>query len=619
MAVEVSVGCRQTAECGAGEVCVEGTCQDASGEEPGDDTPDIGGDNSGRVDGEGDANSSASNNSSANNSSANNSGVPCEGGGTQRRFYLDVDGDGYGVDEDVLEACAPDGAYRAVRGGDCDDSAAEVSPVEVEVCDGVDNTCDGEVDEGLLNACGGCAALEARPGEACGCGGGGVWACAGEDALRCEGGVGNGCGGCGALEETPGEACGACGVVTCSGTDTTVCAERGENACGGCSALPGEPGAACGACGAVVCDGEEGTRCDDPGRSACGGCGALPGEPGEACGTCGVWACAGEGVVCQEGVTNACGGCGALEHVLGTSCGACGLDVYGCGEDGQTRCLEVVGCPEGWTRVEAGSFVMGSPSGEPGRGFGNQERQHPVTLTRPLMVMVSEVPQWAWEAVMGGNPADHRCALCPVESVTWWDALRFANALSAVYGLAPCYSIEDTGDFVAGRVATWSGPSCDGFRLPSEAEWEYVARAGTTTAFYSGALQLENELGCDRDRSGNLARIGWYCRNTDETREVASREANAWGLFDVSGNVGEWVWDARSDYSAEGQTDPTGGLRLECSDVPFACPRVVRGGHWDADPQACRSAARAERPAWSASDEVGLRLVRSIPAPGTPR
>jgi len=241
--------------------------------------------------------------------------------------------------------------------------------------------------------------------------------------------------------------------------------------------------------------------------------------------------------------------------------------------------------------IPAGKFLMGSPSNEPGRD-SNEGRQHWVTISRPFFMGATEVTQGQWLTVMGSNPSGFSgCGEnCPVEKVSWHDAVNFCNRLSDREGLRRCYS-------GVGENLTWNR-GCTGYRLPTEAEWEYAARAGTKTAFANGGI---SELRCRHD--ANLDLMGWYCGNAGkETHPVAKKQPNSWGLYDMHGNVWEWVWDwFQKSYPLADVTDPTG--------PSGGSVRVIRGGSWSLA-RFCRSADRGIRPAGDRFNYLGFRLVR---------
>ena len=215
-------------------------------------------------------------------------------------------------------------------------------------------------------------------------------------------------------------------------------------------------------------------------------------------------------------------------------------------------------------RIPAGEFVMGSPNAELNRD--SDEGRHRVRITRPFLLARTEVTQAQWRTVMGENPSKFGACgdNCPVENVSWSDAVLFLNRLSDREGLRPCYRIW-------GGDPSWDR-TCVGYRLPTEAEWEYAARAGTTTAYHAG------------DGEDALGRAGWYIENPGgTTHPVGGKEANAWGLFDVHGNVWEWVWDRYGSYEGDA-TDPIGPRS--------GAYRVARGGSWGNTARNCRAAAR---------------------------
>ena len=207
--------------------------------------------------------------------------------------------------------------------------------------------------------------------------------------------------------------------------------------------------------------------------------------------------------------------------------------------------------------IPSGEFMMGSPKDEPGRY--NDETQHKVTLTAGFYMQTTEVTQGQWKAVMGNNPSYFKdCDDCPVEQVSWNDVQEFIKKLNQNEGV-------------------------DKYRLPTEAEWEYAARAGTTTPFAFGSCLSTDQA----NYNGNYPLEG--CPKGDyrqKTVPVGSFPANAWGLYDMHGNIWEWVQDIYSDDSVyiREQMDPiyTGQGSL----------RVIRGGSWYLNAQNCRSAGR---------------------------
>ena len=221
---------------------------------------------------------------------------------------------------------------------------------------------------------------------------------------------------------------------------------------------------------------------------------------------------------------------------------------------------------------------MGSPTDELGRGDA-EGPQHQVTLTQSYYMQTTEVTQAQWEAVMGSNPSGHSgCPTCPVEQVSWNDAQSYIAKMNLMG--------EGT------------------YGLPTEAQWEYAARAGSTTAFYNGAVTYQSsDMRCDT----NLNSIGWYICNFEgvRTRPVGLKSPNAWGLYDMSGNVEEWVYDKPEDYTSDPQTDPTG-----FPGEGYYKYRVYRGGCSATDAQFCRSANRSWYFESWRDDQNGFRLVR---------
>ncbi len=235
-------------------------------------------------------------------------------------------------------------------------------------------------------------------------------------------------------------------------------------------------------------------------------------------------------------------------------------------------------------------FIMGSPEDDPDRL--DDEIAHEVTLTRAFAIATTPVTQALWVAVTGSNPSwftgGPEAPRRPVEMVSWFDAVRFCNALSAKVGLVPAYRVGAGDDPTVLRVA-----DADGFRLPTEVERECAARAGTRHVYAGG---------------DDLDAVAWHDENSaGRTQPVRRMRANAWGLYDMSGNVGEWCWDSYDEYPAASVVDPTGPAS--------GATRVKRGVSWDLDPQGVRVACRYFQDPGFVDNGLynGLRLSRTVP------
>jgi formylglycine-generating enzyme required for sulfatase activity len=224
--------------------------------------------------------------------------------------------------------------------------------------------------------------------------------------------------------------------------------------------------------------------------------------------------------------------------------------------------------------VPQGSFIMGSPEDEQGRN--EDEVQHKVTITKALYIQNTPVTQGQWKALMGNDPSalgdrgDH----FPIEQVSWSDCQEFIKRMNALG--------EGT------------------YRLPTEAEWEYACRAGSTAAFALGDLTT---FFCDHDPI--LDELGWYCGNSERhTHTVAQKSPNAYGLCDMHGNVCEWCQDWYGVYSIGPEEDPTG--------PGSGSKRVIRGGSWFSSAKTCRSASRFSWASKQKTPFIGFRLVREL-------
>jgi formylglycine-generating enzyme required for sulfatase activity len=247
-------------------------------------------------------------------------------------------------------------------------------------------------------------------------------------------------------------------------------------------------------------------------------------------------------------------------------------------------------------RIPAGAFPMGSPEGE---GDVDEPPQHRVRITRPFYLGVYEITQAQYQAVMGVNPsrfssngggkdevAGQSTDRHPVEMVSWLDAVTFCDKLSELEGRKPFYEIE--GQNV--RVPNWEGP---GYRLPTEAEWEYACRAGTEARYSFG------------DDEASLGEYSWFDGNSGgRTHPVGGKRRNEFGLFDMHGNVWEWCWDGHDKgyYRESPADDPRG--------PDGASFRVLRGGSYGQPPWGVRSARRGRYTPEHQGGNLGFRAAR---------
>ncbi len=257
--------------------------------------------------------------------------------------------------------------------------------------------------------------------------------------------------------------------------------------------------------------------------------------------------------------------------------------------------------------IPAGGFNMGAPVGE---NCSNAEERpvHTVTLTRAFYMQRTEVTQGQWISVFGSNPAQHQGINYPVEMITWFDAVIYCNRLSQAEDFRPCYYADSAFvDVFDGEPPVTSGPvywdrTALGYRLPTEAEWEYACRAGTTAAYFSG----QPNVSCMWN-DPNLDPLAWYWSNSGrQSREVGLKQSNAWNLYDMPGNVFEWCWDAwASDYyTYSPAVDPAGPAESHL--------RVTRGGTFDGAATYGRSAKRFYLVNSVRYDDCGLRVVRAM-------
>lgn len=234
-----------------------------------------------------------------------------------------------------------------------------------------------------------------------------------------------------------------------------------------------------------------------------------------------------------------------------------------------------------------GTFAMGSPASDMNRA--PNEQQHAVQLTTAFALSETEVTQRQYAQLLGTNPSQFPGdPERPIENVSWWEAVAYCNQLSLKEGLPPCYQLD-------GQNVGWpQGLKCRGYRLPTEAEWEYAARAN------SGQYQQY----AGSDVAGDVA---WYNVNaTNTTHPVRTKQANQWGLYDLSGNVWEYVWDFYGNY-------PTTPLAVDPTGPPSGPDRVVRGGSYDDVALDARVAYRLGSGPSNRYGSLGFRVARSYP------
>jgi formylglycine-generating enzyme required for sulfatase activity len=292
-------------------------------------------------------------------------------------------------------------------------------------------------------------------------------------------------------------------------------------------------------------------------------------------------------------------------------------------------CNPALGCPRGyrccdgdcdhncatdqrqkWATIAQGQFLMGSPADEMCRG--DDEQPHPVSLTRSVSFAATEVTRRQFKALMGYDPSpydDHMDVAA--RYVSWHQAAAYCTELSRVSGLAQCYECTGTKGttrcYEKAECADKKLYSCPGYRLPTEAEWEHAYRAGSTTTFYNG--QITN---CDQDPLAD--KIAWYRSNTQKPQRVGTKAPNKWGLYDMAGNVSEWVADFYSDFSqraASTTLDPYGTPPFTRSGPQVETLR--RGGSFASYADGVVAARRERCGEGGMGDQwSGFRCVRSI-------
>jgi formylglycine-generating enzyme required for sulfatase activity len=278
----------------------------------------------------------------------------------------------------------------------------------------------------------------------------------------------------------------------------------------------------------------------------------------------------------------------------------------GCTQCAGVDTVDAGAIPNGWVTIHSGESRIGSPTTEEGRAF--DEKVFVAVITNSFEISSTEVTQDDFVSHMGYNSSHFATCggKCPVERVNWHEAAAYCNALSAAAELEKCYICDGTGTDVLcepqSELANFY--ACKGYRLPTEVEWEYAARAGTSTASYRGDLDGVSDLKqfCPSSVSDQ---ISWTCSNSEQsTHIVASLDPNPWDLFDMLGNVWEWCQDAYGPYPEGRHIDPYSPPTDEL--------HALRGGSWDYAPMFARAAARDMHFRNYRNRRLGFRPVRTI-------
>jgi formylglycine-generating enzyme required for sulfatase activity len=278
--------------------------------------------------------------------------------------------------------------------------------------------------------------------------------------------------------------------------------------------------------------------------------------------------------------------------------------------------------PIEFVHISPGTYLRGSPDDEPCRGPA-EGPQHEVTLTRGFYMMTTEVTRQMWADLKAAQPTlpddpskmeESRTMEHPVQRVTWYESVLFANLMSLRDGYTPCYYKDDEFTILVDATnyktdSLYCNFDANGYRLPTEAEWEYACRAGTTGPFSTHEPNY-SLINCDICTPcpplDVLDSIAWWCGNAGmTTHPVATKLANPWGLYDMHGNVGEWCWDWSNDYQSEPVTNPTG------PSTSTGLYRRSRGGIMYFSARYSRSAYRASYTPDDRFISQGFRLVRT--------
>ena len=300
--------------------------------------------------------------------------------------------------------------------------------------------------------------------------------------------------------------------------------------------------------------------------------------------------------------------------------------------------------PIDFVRIEPGEYTWGSPETDDAESCraANSENQVRVSLTHPFFMAKSETTQAQWEALGFLNPGIPKGPDYPINWVNWFEAAAFCNALSEKESLEPCYNLDCVGNMGTGCPESadteniwcddkWGNSDntvlfcgvpirkyermyeCKGYRLPTDAEWEYAARAGTTTDTYNGDITTGSGA-CQEDPT--MEPIGWYCNNATHAMPVMQKHPNQWNLYDMLGNVREWVdhvstgWSlAHDEESTEPLIDPMGIAEPAWADWNI---RMTRGGFYSYEACKSRVSNHHGTTATGRAPVIGFRIARTI-------
>jgi len=246
---------------------------------------------------------------------------------------------------------------------------------------------------------------------------------------------------------------------------------------------------------------------------------------------------------------------------------------------------EIEGLPLPLIYCPPGRFIMGSDQGEPG-----ERPRHQVELSEGFLLGQTPITQRQWAQVMGSTPSRFVGLDRPVERISWSDAVIFCNRMSITCGLTPVYHVLPDSRY---RLTVQVDFTASGFRLPTESEWEYAARANQTLHF----------AGAQRARD-----VAWTNRNSSkQSQPVAQKKPNSWNIFDLSGNIGEWCADVAVSYEQRPHF-----TRDPFYDAPLGY-RIIRGGSWACTSHLCRVSSRGSAPPEARGPDMGLRVLRRSP------